>query len=409
VNKRVLSAVITIGVAASLVGCSGGNGSSDPTSGSNETTASGEKISLVVWESLEGRKDFIEQAGKAYTAEHPNITIEYKNVELGDSLSQIALDGPAGKGPDVFAGPSNVTGDLVTGGHILPVASADDLKSKLVDSAIKSVTYQDQMWGVPVTVDTYALFYNKDYVTDPPKTWDDVYNFAKDFNAKNSGKYGFAFNPSIYYAAPWVFSAPDNLLFGANGDDPATPNTDTPAAVEGLKQMVKLRDILDVPADDLDVASVDSLFEGGQSAMTITGSWNIPVFDDAGLNYGVTTLPALSGSDSPAGSFANSRTMFVSAYSDHPDEAQDFAAFLASPEMLKLAYDLTGSVPSADSDISNEATLGLVDQGNYAFATPSIPEMTQFWTAMDSAIINIWNGADIEKELAAATKVIENQ
>jgi len=404
VKRSAIAIVVGAGLIVSLAGCSNG-GSSD-----NGGGADGEPVTLVVWESLEGRSDFIEQAGEAYTAEHPNVTIEYKNVELGDALGQIALDGPAGVGADVFAAPSNVTGDLVTGGHILPVADPDALSSALVPGAIKGVTYQDQIWGVPVTIDTYSLFYNKDYVTDVPTTWDDVISFAEDFNAANPGKYGFAFNPGIYYSAPWIFSAPDNLLFGPNGDDPTTPNTNTPAAVAGVEQLMKLRPVLNVPAEDLDAASVDSLFEAGQSAMSLTGSWNIPVFDAAGLDYGVATLPALEGSDTPAGSFSNSRTMFTSAYTDHPDEAQDFAAFLASPEMLKLAYDLTGSIPPAEIDgIDSEPTLGLAAQGAYAYPTPSIPEMTLFWTAMDSAIINIWNGADIQTELDSATEVILNQ
>ncbi len=378
-------------------------------SGGGGESTGGDQVTLVVWESLEGRSDFIEQAGEAYTAEHPDVTIEYKNVELGDALGQIALDGPAGVGADVFAAPSNVTGDLVTGGHILPVADRDALESELVDGAVRGVTYQDEMWGVPVTIDTYALFYNKDYVTEPPTTWDELIDVAGDFNAANPGKYGFGFQPGIYYAAPFVFSEPDNMLFGPDGDDPETPNTDTPAAVAGLEEMLKLRQVLDVPADDLDTASVDTLFESGQSAMTITGSWNIPVFEDAGLDFGVAPLPARAGSDEPASSFANSRTMFVSAYTEHPDEAQDFAAFLASPEMLQLAYDLTGSVPSADIPIDSEATLGLVEQGTHSMATPSIPQMTKFWTAMDSAVANIWNGADIQTELDSATGVITAQ
>ncbi|WP_282945177.1 maltose ABC transporter substrate-binding protein [Cellulomonas endometrii] len=385
-----------------LTACSSGGG--------GEAAGGGdEPVTLVVWESLEGRQEFIEQAGEAYAEEHPNVTIEYKNVEIGDALGQIGLDGPAGVGPDVFAGPSNITGDLVTGGHILPVSDREALESELVDGAVRSVTYEDDMWGVPVTIDTYALFYNKDYVTEPPTTWEEVAEFAAGFNASNPGKYGFAFSPNIYYAAPFVFTDPDNMLFGPEGDDPATPNTDTPAAVEGLQEMLALRDVLDVAADDLDTASVDTLFESGQSAMTITGSWNIPVFEDAGLDFGVATLPARAGSDEPSGSFANSRTMFVSAYTEHPDEAQDFAAFLASPEMLQLAYDLTGSVPSADIEIDSEATLGLVEQGTHSMATPSIPQMTQFWTAMDSAVANIWNGADIQTELTAATDVITAQ
>ena len=61
-----------------------------------------EDITLVVWESTSGADEFIIQAGKAFTAKYPNIKIEFVNVELGDASGQIALDGPAGVGPDLF-------------------------------------------------------------------------------------------------------------------------------------------------------------------------------------------------------------------------------------------------------------------------------------------------------------------
>ncbi|MBL0888045.1 maltose ABC transporter substrate-binding protein [Myceligenerans sp. I2] len=387
-------------VLVTLTACSAG------ADGSTGTAAGDEPVTLVVWESLEGRKDFIEQAGEAFQEEHPNVTVKYQNVELGDALGQIALDGPAGVGPDVFAGPSNTTGDLVTGGHILAVENPDALTSALVDGAVQSVMYDDIMYGVPVTVDTFALFYNKEFVTEPPTTWEDVKAFAAGFNDANPGKYGFVINPSAYYAAPFAFSAPDNLLFGPDGTDVDTPNTNSPATVAGMEEFAGLREILPVPAADLDAASVDSIFEGGEAALHITGSWNIPVFEDAGLDFGVTTLPAMPGSDEPSGAFVNSRTMYVSAYTEHPTEAQEFAAFLATPEMQELAFEVTGSVPSIDIPVESEATAGLIAQASHSFATPSIPPMTQFWTAMDAAVQNIWNGADVQTELDTATDVI---
>ncbi len=121
-NRRSIAIVGTTALAITLAACSSGGSDVDATSGGAPTADAGEPITLVVWESLEGRKDFIEQAGAAYNELHPNITIEYKNVELGDAPGQIALDGPGGVGPDVFAAPSNAAGELVTGGHILPVA-----------------------------------------------------------------------------------------------------------------------------------------------------------------------------------------------------------------------------------------------------------------------------------------------
>ncbi|MDR1617413.1 MAG: maltose ABC transporter substrate-binding protein, partial [Treponema sp.] len=40
-------------------------------------------IVLTVWESTKGPDEFIKQAGEAYTANHPGVSIKFVNVELG--------------------------------------------------------------------------------------------------------------------------------------------------------------------------------------------------------------------------------------------------------------------------------------------------------------------------------------
>ena len=88
------AAAIAAGVLA-LTGCSKKEGAS--------VKKSNEKVVLTVWESLQGPDEFIRQAGDAYSKSHPNVEIKFVNVELGDAAGQIALDGPAGVGPDIFA------------------------------------------------------------------------------------------------------------------------------------------------------------------------------------------------------------------------------------------------------------------------------------------------------------------
>ena len=98
--------------------------------------------------------------------------------------------------------------------------------------------------------------------------------------------------------------------------------------------------------------------------------------------------------------------MFVSAYTDHPDEANDFALFLLTPEMQKLRFDLTGTVPSVSVEVSSPYLGGFMAQLDYAFPMPSIPEMGMYWEAMNNASKNIWDGADVKAELDACNAAI---
>ncbi len=142
--------IITIGIAALLAGslaaCSGpapapsASGTTAP-----ETSMPSEPVTLKVWESLQGPDEFIKQAGAKFTEQNPNVTIEFINVELGDAASQIALDGPAGTGPDVFAAPHDKLGELVSGGHVLAVSDPATVQGNVVEAATKAASYDGTM------------------------------------------------------------------------------------------------------------------------------------------------------------------------------------------------------------------------------------------------------------------------
>ena len=107
-------------------------------------------VTLTVWESTGGPDEFIKQAGEAFTKLYPHIKINYVNVELGDSTTQIAWDGPAGVGPDLFAAPHDKLGELVVGGHVLPTADPDEVGAKVLESCRDALTYDGVMYGYPV-------------------------------------------------------------------------------------------------------------------------------------------------------------------------------------------------------------------------------------------------------------------
>lgn len=365
-------------------------------------------VTLTVWESTNGPDEFIRQAGAKYTESHPNVKIKYVNVELGDSVNQIALDGPAGKGADVFAAPHDRLGSLVAGGHVLPTQNLDEIKSKALASCIKALTYDGTTYGYPVSAETSALFYNKKLISENevPKTWEELAAFAKDFNSKNTGKYGFVMNVGEAYYTVIFTTENGNRLFGKDGNDGTKTYINTPDAVNGMKFFQSLRSALDVPAADLETSTIDGAFQSGNAALHITGLWNVKPFEEAGIDFGVAPLPSLPGDSTPAANFSGTRAMFVSAYTEHPDEANDFAAFLVSDEMQKLRFELTGALPSTNIKVESPYMAGFSKQLEYSFPMPSIPEISLFWEAMNNASKNIWDGADVQKELDACDRTI---
>lgn len=134
---------------------------------------------LVVWvNDEEKQKQALNDIFKKYT-EKTGIKVEMVAVSMLDQVKKIALDGPAGKGPDIFYQPHDRIGDIVLQGLADPV-DLGDAKSEYSKIAVDAVTYDGQIYGVPFVVETYGLFYNKNLVPEAPKTMEELMKIAKE-------------------------------------------------------------------------------------------------------------------------------------------------------------------------------------------------------------------------------------
>ena len=373
------------------------------------TFAAPKRATLKVWESSGPEKKFVQEAIKAYGKINKGVKITYENVESTDARSKIELDGPAGVGADIFVAPHDHIGALVQGGHVLPVDDADTYMADFLDMAKKGATYNGTVYGYPMGAETYALFYNKDLIKEAPKTWDEVIAFAKTFNNKAENKYALVWPVADgYYGYMFMesFGAP---LFGPNGDDRKQHNLNSPAAIKGLTYFQNLRSqILDIPAADASGDFCNAEFTEQKAAMIIVGPWKTNDFKNAGINFGVTTLPAFPGTDHPANSFSGVRLAFVSSYSEFPDEAKAFAKFMTSKEMLERRFELTDQIPPRkDIETDNEYSNGVKAQLEYATPMPTIPQLGTYWNSMGSAYSGIWDGDNVKTDLDAAAAAME--
>ncbi len=220
------------------------------------------KVTLKVWESEGSEKDFMLWAADEFMKANPNVEVIYEPVGHVDARAKIELDGPAGVGADVFVAPHDHIGALVAGGHVL--MNNNDLKASFVDAAVTASTYQGKAYGFPLAIETYALFYNKDILKTPPKTWDEVAAFAKTWNDKGQNKYAIVWEAANAYFDYIFMGGFGAQLFGPTGADRSKHNINSAAAVNGLKYFQNVRKtILDVPSADLSGDFCNSSFIEG--------------------------------------------------------------------------------------------------------------------------------------------------
>jgi len=431
-RKRILAcALVTTLVASMFTGCERRTTTRETSSfeadkiefNTNLDINTEDKIELVVWESKDGPDNFIKEAGKYFEELYPNITITFKNVESNDANSKIALDGPAGVGADLFATAHNNAGGMAAANLIEPVPDSekDIVKASCTDAAYQGATLftsdgSETLYGYPVSVETYAIFYNRELISDEevPTTMADLVQYIKDYD--NGDTQPFLFDPSnAYYAV--MFTSTDQIhLYGETGNDIHNTYMNSDESIAQMEtDFVALAEAINQKAGDISYKNNDALFEKGQLAMDVSGAWNINVFEDAGIDFGITSIPSMTGSTTAPASFMGVRCMYVSKYSEHPTEAAAFAEFLMTKEMQQLRCEITQAMPARDDvvDLLNSKKYaklkdylnGLSKQLEYAYPMPGMQEAAYFWSAFGSAYTNIWNNkGDVKAELDMANE-----
>lgn len=422
--KKSIALVLALLMTFSMVACNSGSSSTPPADNPPATnttdntstteappvelTSSGDPVVLKFWESAVEGAEFTQMIAAEFTQMYPHITFEFEPVSHTDATQQILLDGPAGVGPDFFMIPHDMLGANTSAQVVLPAPNPSHITDNFVDAAVTAATSGGTVYGYPMSIETYALFYNKDLLPNPPKTFDEVLAFAAEYNNPAENKYALVWEPNNAYFSYIFFSGYGSQLFGPNGDDPMQHNINAPATVKGVEFFQSLRSILDVPSADLGGDFCNQAFENGLAAMYLVGPWRIADCVASGINFGITTIPSFPGESSPPASFSGVRIFCISAYTDHPTEAAMFLEYLTSADVQLRRFEANGQIPARkDVTVSDEFSAGILSQAAYAFPMPSINEMGQYWQTMGAAYGDIWDGADVVSTLNAAAEVME--
>ncbi|UOQ87247.1 sugar ABC transporter substrate-binding protein [Gracilibacillus salinarum] len=355
---------------------------------------------LKVW--VNDEEEAIEAAEEMFTKykEETGIDVVVEQVPMPDQLQKLSLAGPTGDGPDLFFQPQDRLGDVVAQGLAEPFEYTDEELSGYSEAAIDAFTYEGQLYGSPVTIDTYFLYYNKSLVDSPPETMDEVYEISKELTAPEKDQFGFLISPEFYYLYSFM-NAYGGYIFGEEDGvyDTSDIGLDNEGSIAGLQEYKKFIDEGLLPKS-LTVDVIDGLFTEGKVGMAVSGPWNIPIYQEAlGEDLGTAPLPKINGEAAP--SFVGVKAWLVSSYSESPEWAMNLAKYMTNNENSQLYYDLTGEIPPRPEileSIEDPVYDGYTAQIPNGTPMPNIPEMSVVWD-MDDAIELIVNGGDVEENL----------
>lgn len=403
--KKFLSAALATAMVAGLVGCGGdttGGNTTTPSAGGNTNTGDStnvdvKDVTLTVWGPQEDQapiegydQGILPAMCEKFNEEHPewNITFEYGVCSEGDARDTVTKDVAAAADVYMFANDQIPT--LVDAGALAQLGgtTVDTIKAEQDETMVDSVTYNDGIYGVPFTSNTWFMYYDKSkYSEDDVKSLETM--MEKDLG---DGVVNFAFPLSnSWYIAAFYYGA-GGTLFGDGTDENAGCTFDNENGVAMTKYLAALASNPKF-SNEQDGSSL-AKFQDGKLGAYCSGSWDAAAIKEAlGDNFAATQLPTVKVNDTEGvmKSFAGSKAIGVNPQCTDPEVAVALAAYLGGEACQQIRFDTRGIIPTNKAVAASDAvkadavaTAQAQTIANTAVVQPLLSAMASYWTPAET-------------------------
>lgn len=381
-KKKIIAALM---MCASIVYMLSGCGSSK-----------GADTKLIIWTNMNVEADTIQKYADEWGAING---YEIEVIHQSPSVQRFAQAINSDDGPDAVVGiPNDQLADYVNAGLTAEVPSELYSDSDFSDAAIQACYVEGVRYAAPLSVETTALFYNTNLVSEVPATWEDLVEHAE-------ADGGLQFDAtSIYYDLGFVRACGGYIFKYENGaydvTDIGLANTGAKLAYNFINDLCSQYNLLsaDVTAD-----IARSNFQNGQTAYYIGGPWDIDGFTSAGTPFAIVEMPTFHGQ--PFVTPVGTQVSFVSNKSNNQDKAWEFIMYLIDNGAMGM-YEAGDRIPAKLSDQenaeiqSNENSKTFIAQINNGEPMPTVSEMGQLWSIHTNNIRSMWTGELTPQEAA---------
>jgi multiple sugar transport system substrate-binding protein len=336
----------------------------------------------------------VKQLIERWNASHPDEQVTFK--EQSNDASQQYDDlvehmRSKQSSYDVFAMDVPWTAEFAAKGWIQPLKDSFAIDtSALLSPPVASATYNNVLYAAPRNTNGGLLFYRKDLVPNPPKTWSEMLAQCPVAEQNNIGCYAGQFAP---YEGLTVNTAEVINAFGGTfvGADGKTPTVNSPQARAGLTQLVDAYKSGDIPKEAITFKEPESGAAFTQGKLMFLRGWP-STYGDAGAEssavkdkFAVAPLPGQKG---VGASTLGGYNAAISAFSKNKATALDFLRFLISEDAQHIVA--AGALPSVRASMYDDPALiakmpylpALKDSIASAVPRP----VTPFYSAVSKAI-----------------------
>ena len=201
----------------------------------------------------------------------------------------------------------------------------------------RSAQFENWTLGLPLRAHAQLMFYRKDLIEEPPKSWADVIKIGQDLksNARDVAPLALYYGDdgNLQNLFIWI-----NFLWAAGEevfDENGMPAWDTEAGLSATEDYIALQSTHQVTTptatSDLE-ADARKAFAEGRAAMIPVWWWAYAGFADAlgADQVGFVGMPAYRGETK---TYAISMPFGISEYTDMPEASWEFLKWLSNPDM----------------------------------------------------------------------------
>ncbi|MDQ6949125.1 MAG: ABC transporter substrate-binding protein [Actinomycetota bacterium] len=230
---------------------------------------------------------------------------------------------------------------------------ATSIEAGAVPTALGTAKFEDKLWASPQNTNAQVLFWRKDLIPDPPRTWDEMIDAAVRLGPK-----GRIEAQGARYEGLTVWF---NSLVASAGGAILTPDGKVslgPPAVEALRVMKRLASS---PAADPSLSNdkedqSTAAFVAGNAAFMVNYSAVLPSLSkqapDLVTKVGIAPWPSVLP-DQPAHVTLGGYNLGVAKFTHHSDQAFAAASCLTSAES-QLHNAATGGLPPTIESLYND-------------------------------------------------------
>jgi multiple sugar transport system substrate-binding protein len=392
-----------------------------------------EDIELVWWKPFQDRSD-VTSLIEAYQKARPNVKIKYVKKNIANYEGELINAIASGNSPDIFTVHNDWVPKHMDKMAPMPsgVMSERQYKDTFVDVAAYDFVKDGKIYGIPLSVDVLALYYNKDIlgsagIFTPPTNWQEVRSavekITKQDNAGNFIRSGIAMgsssnvnraadilmllmlqNGTIFYNENFTAARFDQQI--RLNEQNYNPGAIALAFFTQFAKQSNKSYTWSSKADN----SVDA-FAQGKLGMMLSYSYMLPTIKDKApnLNWGVVGSPQADPNGLKV-NFANYWGESVSKTSTKQEYAWDFLNFISQKDVLTNYYGKV-KAPSSRKDLlavqTNDVEIGVFAENAITAKSVYKKDPNQFESIMLKMIDDVvLKGSDPEDAVQAAVSQV---